>query len=486
MTSGPRVASAPARRIGIILVVVVLACMTWWLTRQMMTPERDFTEVVRMDGRPPPMVGSPTTAQGLTPSNGGSKPGTHLQESGARCRVRLLDVRGGVPIPDVRLSATRGGPDGQRLEFTTDAEGSAILPFGPRWTWELLEPNLEFLVREPGNQGTDAINDRWCYRTVVVTGYVDVADPARVGTGLSTVSARPISPRLAAAAGGPQSEKIGSPAWVERTVGPARFLWTTKVSKRQYSLEVPLFEDVAIMAWAPGHCPETIRLSPGLTPGATVQADFSLRTGPSIRVRVLDETGVPVSGASVLLVNYWTVPTKDLDRDALRLQKRTSGAGLGILGNDATGTSLVSFQKSCRTGNDGGATLHQGSTEGSLILLIAANGCVPLVERLERPDEFAEAEIVLRKNVPARGGYKLSYKGRFAGSLSSLSLMEPIDGLTLQSVNLTSDASGVFPAASIVPDKDYFAMLVDKTSLGMKFGTVRFGGEEVVDISNFE
>ncbi|HEU4394809.1 MAG TPA: hypothetical protein VFS92_04525 [Planctomycetota bacterium] len=417
---------------------------------------------------------------------------TPVEESGQGQPRRLLfrDARNGDALPGVRFSLRRRGGQEPPAEFAAAADGTFVVPKGEEWTLSFLDPNLRSLrpAETFSDSAKEVVREVWCYWTATVTGIVDVEDPSRIVRGTATVSARPVGLELLQGQARHKSrEVIGTPAWVQKQKGGGNhFLWTCAVKDRQYSLEIPLIGPTAVMAWAPGHTVEMIRVDPGTAPGAVVQANFRLRTGVRARIRVLDESGVPVANASVQLLDYFVGPSDQIDHAALSLEKKVGGFGLGIVSNGETGMSRASLSDGAGTGDDGRALVYVGSHERRLLLMVSARGKVPFIKRLERPDEFDDAEIVLKRNQPARPSYRLSRRGRFAGEGATLQLLEMIDTMTLGAGTVTAAETGHFPADSIVPRREYFVILNDPHGIGRCSGTVTFGDDEVVDISSLE
>ena len=416
---------------------------------------------------------------------------TPVEELGQGQPRRLLfrDARNGNAMPGVRFLLHPPGEGKPTAECAAEADGTFVLPKGDGWTLSFVEPSLRSLRPKEtfADSSADAVREVWCYWTATVTGTVDVEDPSRLGAKPATVSARPVTPEPVLGFTRRSREAIGSPDWVQaQKGGGVHFLWTCAVKDRQYSLEIPLIGATAVMAWAPGHTVEMIRVEPGTAPGAVVQANFRLRTGVRARIRVLDESGVPVPGATVQLVNYFEARTGEIDHALLSLEKKVGGFGLGIVSNGETGMSRARLKESAGTDKDGRALLYVGNHGRRLLLMVCSAGKIPFIKRLERPDEFDDAEIVLRSNQPARQSYRLSSRGRFAGAGATLLLLEMIDTMTLDAGTVTANADGAFPADSIVAGRQYFVILNDPERLGRRSGTVTFGDDEVVDISSFE
>lgn len=403
--------------------------------------------------------------------------------------LRFRDARNGDALPGVRFSLRRRGGQEPPAEFAAAADGTFVVPKGEAWTLSFLDPNLRSLrpAETFSDSAKEVVRDVWCYWTATVTGIVDVEDPGRIVRGTATVSARPVTPEPVLGFTRRSREAIGSPDWVQaQKGGGVHFLWTCAVKDRQYSLEIPLIGGTAVMAWAPGHTVEMIRVEPGTAPGAVVQANFRLRTGVRARIRVLDESGVPVPGATVQLVNYFEARTGEIDHALLSLEKKVGGFGLGIVSNGETGMSRARLKESAGTDKDGRALLYVGNHGRRLLLMVCSAGKIPFIKRLERPDEFDDAEIVLKRNTPIRASYRLSRRGRFAGAGATLLLLEMIDNMTLDAGTVTAGDDGAFPADCIVAGRQYFVILNDPERLGRCRGTVTFGDDEVVDISSFE
>jgi hypothetical protein len=364
----------------------------------------------------------------------------------------------------------------------SDGDGGLTLPGPGPWRLTCEEHGFRLLLPDKTYSRTEEPGDVWCYRYRRVRGRVTLERPEKAPEGSVFVAARPATP-----GGVPRGEPaVGTAAWMERLIHKARLPWKALVRDGEYEIEVPLLKDMTLAATAPGHIVETRAVPPVDSSAQTRSIDFHLRAGAAVSVRVVGEDGLPLKGAVVRLICTFQVKTEEFNLEEFRLRKRAAGGSFGALGNDATGMTTVRFTVGRRTDEEGRADLSQIASEGKLLLWVTHPGTEPHLAEVTGTAEPDAGDLTLSRTRPVREGYRLAWNGKYVAPGSGLQLLVMTEGLSLPAAAIAADGDGVFPSESIVPGREYFAIVSDRREVGHRSGLVRFGSEEVVDISSFD
>jgi hypothetical protein len=437
----------------------------------------------------------PSQPKGVPPSSekDAGADGTHESDGTAPVTptslalLRLRNVTDGSPLPDTRIRIT--GEDGLAVEHITSSDGTVPVPVSsgvPRVS--MVEEHFRLLPVKPALDIEGDTVTFWCYAVGYLVGKCDVEDASLLRGERPVVSARPTRGELGFK-GRPDEGRLstpGTPEWLERRLGPRDVIAKASVEGGSYRLEVPLFGKMAVHASAHGHGTEVARLDVQKPPGAERTLAFRLRRGAVVNALITDERGSPLPRARVTFTFSREIPTKDVDVDWLRHVKSVSRTGLTIGSNGETG--MTRFALIAHRGADSGGVAHlsQEASEGGLYLLVHHPGKETFLKKLERPNEFEDATIVLKDIRPLVPGYRLRWRGKAASSGASYALHEIVDGLTLSTHGLKAGNEGLMPSDSITTGREYFLIIEDLDGIGRRFGNVRFGGQVEVDVSHFE
>ena len=397
-------------------------------------------------------------------------------------RVRARDCSNGAPVRGLSLRCISGEA---KAVVITDGDGIATAPARGMWSFVPDAPEYRELRAARTQVGEGGERVIWVYRFRRVRGRVIPERPERIPERGIQVAALP----TANAGGFRRDSGPGTLQWLESVTCEETFPWrTTAGPDGEFQLEVPLMDSMTLSASAPGHITETLPLGrwQSADTGRPEEHRLPLRASEGIRLFVVDEAGTPLEGATIHLVSTALVSTAGLNLEELRVRAHASRVGFGAVSNDATGLTRVQFQAGGRSNELGRSDIAQPSSGASLHLVVSAPSYQPHVEARPADGELREAVVVLRKVVPARSDYRLSWKGRFASPGSTIQLCEPLEGGTIALQVVKSNLEGTFPAVSIVPGHLYTVVLFDQGGVGTISGDVRFGTEEIVDISHFD